>query len=149
MKKLLRATRQAVELNKAKGFTLIELLVVIAIIAILASLAIPQYLKYQRKATVSSYAEPVARACMMDYAAWCIENPGQTPAGASIFNNCKSDVATAGGTVSITATVSVACLSDGAPGNGAQAIGKLPAISDYQAKCYTASNSIKCTVEAQ
>ncbi len=148
MKKLLRATRQAVELNKSKGFTLIELLVVIAIIAILASLAIPQYLKYQRKATVSSYAEPVARACMMDYAAWCIENPGQTPSGASIFKNCNDNVTTAGGTVNINATVTV-CGSDGAPGNNAQAIGKLTAISDYQAKCYTTSNSIKCTVEAQ
>jgi type IV pilus assembly protein PilA len=36
-------------MRQQKGFTLIELLVVIAIIAILASLAIPQYLKYQRK----------------------------------------------------------------------------------------------------
>ncbi|MFZ8784420.1 type IV pilin protein [Thermocrinis sp.] len=62
-------------MRQQKGFTLIELLVVIAIIAILASLAIPQYLKYQRKAKVSSYAEPIARGCIMDLAAYCMENP--------------------------------------------------------------------------
>ncbi|MEM2249475.1 MAG: prepilin-type N-terminal cleavage/methylation domain-containing protein [Candidatus Bathyarchaeia archaeon] len=75
MKKLLRATRQAVELNKAKGFTLIELLVVIAIIAILASIALPSYMKYQRKSRISSYAEPAVRACAMDIVAWCTERP--------------------------------------------------------------------------
>ncbi len=64
MRQVYEATAKASRLNK--GFTLIELLVVIAIIAILASLAIPQYLKYQRKAKVSSYAEPIARGCLMD-----------------------------------------------------------------------------------
>ncbi|MCX7989236.1 MAG: prepilin-type N-terminal cleavage/methylation domain-containing protein, partial [Aquificaceae bacterium] len=48
MKRFYRSTEQALKLNASKGFTLIELLVVIAIIAILASLAIPQYMAYQR-----------------------------------------------------------------------------------------------------
>jgi prepilin-type N-terminal cleavage/methylation domain-containing protein len=85
-----------VAMRQQKGFTLIELLVVIAIIAILASLAIPQYLKYQRKARVSSYAEPIARACVMDLAAYCLENPPTTPTtitmvgGTSPGGNCRN-----------------------------------------------------------
>lgn len=153
MKKLLRATRQAVELNKSKGFTLIELLVVIAIIAILASLAIPQYLAYQRKARVSSYAEPLARGCIMDYAAWCQENPGTTPTLANLRNcwdTTTSDqtFATAGGNVNLSTGTIQACNADGSPG-GYTVRGFLANVTDFRATCFTSSASIRCTVEAQ
>ncbi len=102
MKQVLGATQGAAKLNK--GFTLIELLVVIAIIAILAPLAIPKYLSYQRKAKVSSYAEPIARGCLMDLAAYCMENPNAniTPivgSGSPGVNCRNTSVTTAGGTV--------------------------------------------------
>ncbi|MEN2985963.1 MAG: prepilin-type N-terminal cleavage/methylation domain-containing protein, partial [Thermodesulfovibrionaceae bacterium] len=85
-----------------KGFTLIELLIVIAIIAILASIAIPQYMKYQRKSKVSSYAEPIARACLMDLASYCVENPGVGISISTTFGkNCESPIVTPGGTVTI------------------------------------------------
>jgi len=150
MKKLLRATRQAVELNKAKGFTLIELLVVIAIIAILASLAIPQYLAYQRKARVSSYAEPIARACVMDYSAWCQENPGLTPT-LLLLRNCYDTAttdrtfATAGGNVTLSDGGLVACSTGGGPGNFV-VTASLQNVTDFVAQCFTSNASIRCTV---
>lgn len=105
-KALLKDFKRALSLNgKArKGFTLVELLVVIAIIAIIASLAIPSYIKYQQKSKVSSYAEPYARACLMDLITYCIEHPGAAVNSTIVgkMTNCKKligfNVATPDGT---------------------------------------------------
>jgi type IV pilus assembly protein PilA len=136
------------------------LLVVIAIIAILASLAIPQYLSYQRKAKVSSYAEPVARACLLDVVSFCMENP---PAAGSVtytsiignasFPNCVSNVTTAGGTVTVIANGSAQCFSDGrlefgnASIGGGGIIGRLSGGGSFQARCYSTQSTVRCTVE--
>jgi len=148
-------------MRQQQGFTLIELLVVIAIIAILASLAIPQYLKYQRKARVSSYAEPIARGCMIDLAAYCTENPpatGTTTLTAigpsSPGANCKNtSLTTAGGTVNLNSSGTATCRSDGTLEFGTASSGgiiaRLDGVNDYQARCYAANQSIRCTVEAQ
>ncbi len=150
-------------MRQQKGFTLIELLVVIAIIAILASLAIPQYLKYQRKAKVSSYAEPIARGCLMDLAAHCMENPPLSgtstianPVGAnSPGANCRNtSVSTAGGNVNLSHSGTATCRDDGTltfgtatDGNGI--IATLSGVNDFRARCFADQSSIRCTVEAQ
>jgi type IV pilus assembly protein PilA len=136
-------------MRQQKGFTLIELLVVIAIIAILASLAIPQYLSYQRKARVSSYAEPIARGCMLDIAAWCMENAGQTANTSQLSNCATTSIAVAGGqTVSLTRPATVACGSDGQVPTGTEVTATLSGITDYRARCYAENQSVRCTVEA-
>jgi type IV pilus assembly protein PilA len=146
-----------VAMRQRKGFTLIELLVVIAIIAILASLAIPQYLKYQRKAKVSSYAEPIARGCIVDLAAYCMENPGanlSSPVGSSSPGaNCKNTtVSTAGGNVNLSASGTASCNDQGVLNFGDASrdgvIATLDTVSDFRARCYADASSIRCTVEA-
>jgi len=150
-----------VAMRQQKGFTLIELLVVIAIIAILASLAIPQYLSYQRKAKVSSYAEPVARGCMMDLAAHCMENPNADPAGFTVGStsygaNCRNTtVSTAGGQVTLAVDNSAGnpvCNNEGVLTFGNRDRGGIIATLDtspgYRARCYADQNSIRCTIEA-
>ncbi len=150
-------------MRQQKGFTLIELLVVIAIIAILASLAIPQYLKYQRKAKVSSYAEPIARGCLMDLAAYCMENPATGTTSYTIDNpvgenspgaNCKNEsVSTAGGQVTLTSDGNAVCNNEGVLTFGNRdsggIIATLEGVRDFRARCYADQSSIRCTVEAQ
>lgn len=149
-----------VVMRQQKGFTLIELLVVIAIIAILASMAIPQYMKYQRKARVSSYAEPIARACLLDLVAYCMENPGLVAAynlvavgPTSLAENCRTTVvSTEGGTVYLGGTAAI-CTTSGTLLYGNRdsggVIAELHGVHDYRARCYADNNSIRCTVESR
>ena len=133
-------------LRDQKGFTLIELLIVIAIIAILASIAIPQYMKYQKKAKVSSYAEPVARACLMDLAAYCVENPSAAITISSTYGKNCVDVDTPGGSVTISGGAPT-CDNTGSLTGSGSVTGALANISDYTAKCTVAAGGFKCTVE--
>jgi type IV pilus assembly protein PilA len=145
-------------MRQQKGFTLIELLVVIAIIAILASLAIPQYLSYQRKARVSSYAEPIARGCIMELASYCMENAGRSVnpivGSTSPLPNCRNtSISTAGGNVNLTSSAtSITCGTDGTVNLGTAASGGITATLDtapgYRARCYAENQSVRCTVEA-
>jgi type IV pilus assembly protein PilA len=135
-------------MRQQKGFTLIELLVVIAIIAILASLAIPQYLSYQRKARVSSYAEPIARGCMLDIASYCMENAGQTVDTTQLANCANTSITVAGGqTVSLDRPDDVNCQADGQVPDTVEVIATIQGIDDYQAKCVAKDQSVRCTVE--
>jgi type IV pilus assembly protein PilA len=102
-------------------------------------------MKYQRKAKVSSYAEPIARACLMDLAAYCVENPGATLSiDSTIAKNCTSTV-TPGGTVTINGATP-ACDGTGSL-TGGSIIATLENITDYTAKCTVAGGGFKCTVE--
>lgn len=150
MKGLLEAVRQAIGLNKAKGLTLIELLVAISILVILLSIAIPNYMRHQRRAMLTSYAEPIARSCIMDYATWCIENPGGQPAIGNLrncFDTNPNDLqfTTAGGTVTLSVGNLPRCNVDGTPADHT-VIARLDRVNDFEAFCQTVASSIRCGV---
>jgi len=70
--KEIKSTSSKVEmvLRNRSGFTLIELMIVIAIIAILAAIAIPQYMKYVRKAAAANVQATLSACVSKAMADW-------------------------------------------------------------------------------
>ncbi|MFN3504844.1 MAG: prepilin-type N-terminal cleavage/methylation domain-containing protein [Caldimicrobium sp.] len=135
--------------EKVSGFTLVELMIVIAIIAILVGIAIPLYLKYQRKAKIATYALPVVRGCAMDLATFCMKNPGTviSATGNSSVSNCISPVITPLGNATLT-IYGGQCKPSGAL-NGTIVKGDLGTVNEYSAKCrFDADGNIQCTIES-
>ena len=137
---------------RGAGFTLIELLVVIVIIAVLASLSITQYLKYQRKAKIVSYAQPLGRGCLVDIVSFCITNQGE-PVNLTSLLNCRfTTIPTEAGNVTLDITVSGNCTAEGNPPSGF-INASLEGVPDYYSSCYFAGDSsnrtIRCTVKSR
>ncbi|MDW8295181.1 MAG: prepilin-type N-terminal cleavage/methylation domain-containing protein [Aquificaceae bacterium] len=135
------------------GFTLVELLVVIAIIAILASIAMPAYVKYRTKASVTSYALPILRACMADVASYCSTNSPSSgtetynPVGDSRFPNCRANTTTAAGTVVIQTTTNPVCNAEGVLTAGEVRAHLQGAEDSYRAVCQVTVKPFRCYVE--
>ncbi len=134
------------------GFSIIELVVVISIIAILVSIAVPSYIKYTEKSRVSSYALPVLRGCMADIASYCASNspPSGTedygnPVGNARFPNCKANIPTPVGTVTILALENPVCSSSGLLIQG-RLTASLPS-GGYKAYCTVDVRPFRCYIE--
>jgi hypothetical protein len=62
---------------------------------------------------------------MLDIAAWCMENAGQTANTSQLSNCANTTFTTAGGTVTLTATATVNCQDDGQVPNTVNIIAKI------------------------
>ena len=140
------------EKNNGAGFTLIELLVVIAIIAVLASLSITQYLKYQRKAKIVSYAQPLGRGCLIDIVSFCITNQGEAINLTSLLNCRYTTIQTEAGNVTLDISISGNCTAQGNPPTGF-INASLEGVPDYFSSCYfqggPSNRTIRCTVKSR
>ncbi|WP_448587811.1 hypothetical protein, partial [Thermocrinis sp.] len=80
----------------------------------------PQYLTFKRRAELSSYALPRARACMSDIASYCATNEpasGTETYSSAIsdprFGNCVANYTTPGGLVRMEAREAPVCDNSG------------------------------------